>query len=75
MSNRDLCITLINDIEEEKLANVAIMLQSIKDMLDESFDDAYCTRLYEDYLNDPNPEKHETISLKDYAKELGVALQ
>jgi len=75
MSNRDLCITLINDIDEEKLANVAVMLQSIKDMIYESIDDAYCTRLYEDYLNDPDQQKHEAISLEDYAKELGVVLQ
>ena len=75
MSNRDLCITLINDIEEEKLANVAVMLQSVKDMIDESIDDVYCARLYEDYLNDPDPKKHESISLNDYAKELGVVLQ
>jgi hypothetical protein len=74
MSNRDLCITLINGIEEEKLANVAVMLQSIKNMIDESIDDVYCARLYEDYLNDPDPQKHKSISLEDYAKELGVAL-
>jgi len=75
MSNRELCITLINDIGEEKLANVAVMLQSIKDMIDESVNEFYCTRLYEDYLNDPDSKKHESISLNDYAKELGVVLQ
>lgn len=75
MSNRDLCITLINQIDEEKLANVAIMLQSIKDMLDESQDDTYCLKLYEDYLNDPDPEKQNAISLEDYAKELEITLK
>jgi hypothetical protein len=75
MTNRDLCIALINDFEEEKLANIAKMLQSIKEMLDESLDDAYCLKLYEDYLNDPDPEKQDAISLQDYTKELGAISQ
>jgi len=42
---------------------------------DESSDDVYCSKLYEDYLNDPDPEKKEAISLQDYAKELGIVLK
>ena len=74
MSNKEMCIALINDIDEDKLANVAVMLQSVKDMLDESLDDAYCLTLYEDYLNDSDPNKHETTSLRDLAKELQIEL-
>lgn len=74
MSSREMCISIINDIDEGYLANVAAMLQNIKAMLDERLDDAYCAGLYAEYLNDPDPEKHETISLQDYAKELGIPL-
>ena len=74
MSNKELCISIINDMEEEQLAKVAIMLQSVKNLLDEAIDDAYCVKLYNDYLNDPDPGKNEAISLQDYAKELGIAL-
>jgi len=74
MSNRELCIAIINEIEEDKLANVATMLQNIRDMLDESLDDAYCLKLYEDYLQDPDPSKSESILLENLAKELGVEL-
>lgn len=30
---------------------------------DEEADNAYCEQLYQDYLNDPDPDKHQTISL------------
>ena len=72
MSNRELCISIINDLEEEQLANVAVMLQSVKDMLDEALDDAYCLKLYNDYLNDPDPKKKEAVSLQNFAEELGI---
>ena len=28
---------------------------------DEEADNAYCEQLYQDYLNDPDPDKHQTI--------------
>ena len=74
MSNRELCISIINDLEEEQLSNIAVMLQSVKNMLDEALDDAYCLKLYNDYLNDPDPEKKKTVSLQDFTEELGTIL-
>jgi len=40
----------------------------------DALDDAYCLKLYDDYLNDPDPSKHESILIEDFAKELGVKL-
>ena len=74
MSNKELCISIIENLDEDHLAKVAVMLQSVKDMLDEALDDAFCLRLYNDYLYDTDPEKQDTVSLHDYAKELGIAL-
>ena len=74
MSNRDLCISIINDLKEEQLANVAVMLQSVKNLVNEALDDAYCLELYNDYLSDPDPEKNEAVSIQDYAEGLGITL-
>jgi hypothetical protein len=74
MSNRELCISLINDIEEDRLVSVASVLQNIKDIIDESLDDAYCLQLYQNYLDDPDPNKSDGILFEDFARELEVEL-
>lgn len=74
MSNREKCIAIIDQIEESQLANIAAMLQAMKTAMDEAADDAYCMKLYQDYLNDPDAEKGEGIPLEDLARELGVEL-
>ena len=63
MSNKELCIRLINEIDDSHLADVANLLQCIKNILEESTDERYCQELHEDYLKDTTPDKHETISL------------
>lgn len=35
---------------------------------DEEADNAYCEQLYQDYVNDPDPDKHQTISLEELCK-------
>ena len=30
---------------------------------DEEADNAYCEQLYQDYLNDPDPDKHQTMGV------------
>ena len=37
MSNREICISILNQLEEERLENVAIMLKSIVKMIDEAY--------------------------------------
>jgi hypothetical protein len=37
-------------------------------------DDEYCQQLYENYLANTDPDKDETITIEDFAKELGVKL-
>lgn len=37
-------------------------------------DDEFFARMYQDYLDDDDSEKHETISLEELAEELGIEL-
>jgi len=74
MSNRELCINIINEIDEERLSDVVILLKNIRDALDESLDDAYCLKLYEEYLDDPDPSKTEDVLLEDFAEQLEIDL-
>ncbi len=39
---------------------------------DEIEDEICCQKLYEDYLNDPDPEKDETYTLEECKKEWGI---
>ena len=41
---------------------------------DEIEDERYCEKLYQDYLNDPDPDKNETISLEELAEQEGITL-
>ena len=48
---------LIGGFEEEQLENVVVMLRSIKNIIAEAADDAYCLRLANDYENDTDADK------------------
>ncbi len=39
---------------------------------DEEADNTYCEQLYQDHVNDPDPDKHQTISLEELCKREGV---
>ena len=41
---------------------------------DEETDDLFCEKMVQDYLNDPDSEKHETVTIEELAKELDIAL-
>lgn len=72
MSNRELCVQLLDAVPEYKIGYVLAYLQGIT--ADEAEDDLYCERLVEDYLNDTSLDKHETISLEALAEQEGVQL-
>lgn len=70
MSNRDKCMELLADVPEFKLGYVLAYLQGIT--ADETADDMYCEQLFEEYQNDPDPEKDNATSLHDVAASLGL---
>ena len=65
MNNREKCLMLIDNFSDEQLANIATLLE-------DAADDAYCLRLCDDYLS--NPDKNEAMSLEDFADSLGIDL-
>jgi hypothetical protein len=74
MSNKEKCIALLDHFTDGQLGNIAIMLQAAQDAISETEDDAFCAKLYQDYLNDQDPHKHDAISIEELAKDLGVTL-
>jgi hypothetical protein len=74
MSNREKCIAILDGLTDTQLESIAAILQAAKDAIIEAEDNAFCAKLYQDYLNDPDPRKHDTVAIEDLAKELGVTL-
>ena len=72
MSTREMINALLDSVPEYKMGYVLAYLQGLTD--DEEADNAYCEQLYQDYLNDPDPDKHQTISLEELCKREDVEL-
>jgi hypothetical protein len=75
MSNKDICIELINGFGEEQLKNVIVLLQSIRNLVAEAADDAFCLQLAEDYENASDSDRGGLVSLQEFSKELGIELE
>lgn len=71
MSNRELCLKLLDNVPEYKIGYVLAYIQGIT--ADEEADDAFCARMIENYENDTDPEKDQTFTLDDCKKEWGLA--
>lgn len=70
MSEREFAATLLEKVPDYKLGYVVAYLQGIT--ADEAADDAFCEALYQNYLNDPDPEKDMEYSLEACKKEWGL---
>ena len=70
MSEKQKAIALLDSIPEYKMAYVIGYLQGL--VADEAEDDAFCLKMYQDYLDDP--EHGEFVSFEDALKECGVSL-
>jgi len=73
MSEREQAKQIIDQLPEYKISNLLLFLRGML-FDDEIEDDLYCERLVEDYLNDTSPDKHDTITLEELAKQEGVEL-
>lgn len=73
MSNKEICIDLINSFEEYQLNNIVLLLQSAKCLADETLDETFCLKLLDNYDNADISEK-ETMSIEQFASELGINL-
>lgn len=73
MSEREQAKQIIDQLPEYKIWNLLLFLKGIQ-FDDDIEDDLYCQKLYEDYLNDPDPEKDEEIILEELAAREGIKL-
>ena len=73
MSDREQAKQIIDQLPEYKIGKLLLFLKGIQ-FDDDIEDDLYCQKLYEDYLNDPDPEKDEEIILEELAAREGIKL-
>ena len=64
MSNKEMCINLINRLPENELKPVVAILEMIDDLLD----DAFCQRLMDEYDN--SDERGDGMDIDSFAAEL-----
>lgn len=73
VSEREQAKQIIDNLPEYKIGNILLFLKGIQ-FDDDIEDDLYCQKLYEDYLNNPDPDKHKTITIEELAAREGINL-
>ncbi len=73
MSEREQAKQIIDRLPEYKIGNLLLFLKGMQ-FDDDIEDDLFCQKMYEDYLNDPDPEKNETITIEELAAREGIDL-
>lgn len=68
MSNKDQAISLLDKVPDYKLGYAIAFLQGL--VIDEENDDLFCEKMVHDYLSNPDPQKHDSISLEELKIEL-----
>ena len=74
MSEREQAKQIIDQLPDFKMGRLLAFLQVMK-YDDEIEDDLFCEQLYQNYLDDPDPEKDETISLEELCRQEGIELE
>lgn len=75
MSTKEKIFSLIDDFTEEQLEDLLTMLQSLKHIVTDAEDDAYCKKLYDEYKNDTTANHSDNMNIEDFADELGIDLK
>ncbi len=73
MSEREQAKQIIDRLPEYKIPSLLLFLQGVQ-FDDDIEDDLFCQKMYEDYLNDPDPGKHEAITIEELATREGIEL-
>ncbi len=73
MSEREQAKMIIDRLPDYKIGNILLFLKGVE-FDDEIEDDLFCEKMYQDYLNDPDPEKHNTITIEELARREGIEL-
>lgn len=76
MSDKELCIQIINEFSEEQLKSVLNILEDLKEFFYKTNDaDDFCKQLLNEYENCDDIDKNETMTIQDFSKELGIDLK
>ena len=73
MSEREQAKQIIDMLPEYKISNLLLFLRGMQ-FDDDIEDDLYCQKLYQDYLRNPDTQKHDTITLEELAAREGIEL-
>ena len=73
MSEREQAKQIIDRLPEYKMGNLLLFLKGME-FDDDIEDELFCQKMYEDYLNDPDPEKDEEITIEELAAREGIEL-
>ena len=73
MSEKEQAKMIIDRLPDYKLPGLLLFLRGMQ-FDDEIEDERYCEKLYQDYLDDPDPDKNETISLEELAEQEEITL-
>ena len=73
MSEKEQAKQIIDRLPDYKLRRLLVFLRGIE-FDDELEDDLFCEQLYQKYLDDPDPDKTQTITLEELAAREGVEL-
>ncbi|MCM1161825.1 MAG: hypothetical protein NC412_11445 [Roseburia sp.] len=73
MSEREQAKQIIDRLPEYKMGNLLLFLKGME-FDDDIEDDLFCQKMYEEYLNDPDPEKDEEITIEELAAREGIEL-
>ena len=73
MSEREQAKQIIDSLPEYKIGNILLFLKGVQ-FDDDVEDDLYCEKLVQDYMDNPDSEKTETVTLEELAKREGISL-
>ena len=73
MSESEQAKQIIDSLPEYKIGNILLFLKGVQ-FDDDMEDDLYCEKLVQDYMDNPDPEKTETVTLEELAKREGISL-
>ena len=73
MSEREQAKQIIDSLPEYKIGNILLFLKGVQ-FDDDMEDDLYCEKLVQDYMDNPDPEKTETVTLEELATREGISL-
>lgn len=73
MSEKEQIIKLLDTFPDYKIGAILAFIQGMR--FDEDLEeDAYCERLLERYQEDSSEDKHDTVTIEEFAESEGITL-